>query len=244
MSDAPVVGVVGPEREAVEAAVRDCGGVVTAGPAADVLEASDYVVAVGETALLSVTRAGPRVPVLPVAAGRGVRSVPETRVGDAVSALVADAFALDRHPVLEVSVADRTDARVLQDAMLVTAEPAKISEFAVHADGGRVGRFRADGVVVASPAGSPGYARAAGGPVVPPETDALVVVPVAPFSTDVDHWVLPSDEVVLSVEREETAVQLVADDRVAGRVEPSDSVRVSPEATVEIAVVDASRSPF
>lgn len=244
MSHGPVVGVVGPDSETVGGAVRAHGGVPNAGTASGVLGDCDYAVAVGEPALLSVARATPAVPVLPVDAGRGVRSVPRNALGSAVEALLAAEYDCEAHSLLAVSVADRTADRVLQDVMLVTEEPAKISEFAVHADGERVGRFRADGVVVATPAGSSGYARAAGGPVVPPGTDAVVAVPVAPFSTDVDHWVLPANALTLSVERDETTVQLIADDRVAGVVEPADPVRIRPTETVPVAVVDDSRSPF
>lgn len=244
MSDGPVVGVVGPAAANVERAVREAGGVPKTGPAATVATDSDAVVAVGEPAVLAVARTAPDAPVLPIAAGRGVRSVTHDAVAGAVAALVDGEFATETHPVVEARVADRTSARALQDVMLASAEPAQISEYTVRADGERVARFRADGVVVATPAGSPGYARATGGPVVPPETGVATVVPVSPFSTDIDHWVLPMADLTLAVERDETAVQLVADDRVVGPVDRDDPVRIVPTTRVEFAVVPASRSCF
>lgn len=244
MSDRPTVGVVGPETAAVERAVGEAGGDPATGTAAAVVGEAEYVVAVGEPALLAVARADPTGPVLPVAAGRGVRSVPRGRVEEALAALLSGEFDRVEQPRLSVSIADRSRARVLADLMLVSAEPAQISEYTVRSGGERVAQFRADGVVVATPAGSTGYARAADGPVVPPGVDGLVVVPVAPFSTDVDHWVLPQTGLGLTVERDETAVHLIADDRVVGPVEPDEPVDVTVDGAVETAVVAASRSCF
>lgn len=244
MSDGPVVGVVGPETATVEAAVSAADATPNPGPASTVVAGSDAVVAVGESALLGVARAAPEVPVLPVDAGRGVRSVAGDAVDAAVAALVADEYDCDRHPLVEIRLSDRTTALALEDVLLASAEPAQISEYTVSAGGETVARFRADGVVVATPAGSSGYAGAVGGPVAPPETDALVVVPVAPFSTDLDQWVLPFDDVRVTVERDETRVHLVADDRVVGPVTPGDTVRLERGASVSVAVVAASQSPF
>jgi NAD+ kinase len=70
------------------------------------------------------------------------------------------------------------------------------------------------------------------------------VVPVASFATDDDHWVVDLGEVRVTVERDDTAVQLVADDRAVGPVETNDTLRLSPAGSVSVAVVAASASPF
>ncbi|WP_459195011.1 NAD(+)/NADH kinase [Halosimplex sp. J119] len=244
MTNRPVVGVVGADTDAVVAAVEAAGGTPAVGPARNVVDDSDVVVAVGESALLAVARASPAIPVLPVAAGRGVESVPLEAVDEAVEALLADKFERTAHPVLDVSVADSTRASAVLDVMLVSAEPAQISEYSVESAGRRVARFRADGVVLATPAGSSGYASSAGGPVLSPRTDAAAVVPVAPFETDTDHWIVPTEEVRVTVERDETTVHLLADDRVVGPVDPDEPVSVTADGTLSIALVAASRSPY
>jgi NAD+ kinase len=243
MSERPAVGIVGPATASVERAVREAGGDPVPGAAADVTE-TEFVVAVGEPALLAVARASPDAPVLPVAAGRGVRSVPDGAVEPALAALLAGEFAREDHPILDVRVGERTSARALTDVMLASAEPAQISEYTVTSGGERVARFRADGVVLATPAGSSGYARAVGGPVVSPGSDVLAVVPVSPFSTDVEHWVVPLEDVTIAVERDETEIHLVADDRVVGTVDRAEPARLSPAGRLAVAVVDASRSCF
>lgn len=234
------VGVVG-EHPGVTEAVAAAGGRSLVGDAEDVLAGDPgAVVAVGEPAVLALARAGVDVPVLPVGAGRGVRSVPGEAAPRAVERLLAGEWTAVEHPVL---VARPAGVRALMDLMLVTAEPARISEFTVRAGDEPVASFRADGVVVATPAGSAGYAGAAGGPVVAPGTGVVAVVPVAPFATDADHWVLPPGEVALTVARDDAPVELLADDRTVGEVDPGVPVTLPRDGVVTVAVVAGSR-PF
>jgi NAD+ kinase len=244
MNDRPVVGVVGSETGAVETAIELAGGRSVTGAAATVTETSDFLVPVGESALLSTARVRPDVPVLPVAAGRGVGSVPESRVEAATDQLLGGDWTMQTHRLLDVRIADRVRTMAMMDVMLVTAEPAEISEYAVTAGSEPVAQFRADGVVVATPAGSSGYARTADGPVVAPETGVVCAVPVAPFATDMDHWVLDDGSVGLTVERSETAVQLQVDDTTVGPVGPDDPVTLSAGQRLSVAIVAESQSCF
>jgi NAD+ kinase len=102
-------------------------------------------------------------------------------------------------------------------------------------------RVRADGVVAATPVGSRGYARAAGGPVVVPGSGVGTVVPIAPFATDTESWVLGLDGLALSVERDGVPVEVLADDRPLGTVEPGTAVRLAPDGALELALVPESR---
>lgn len=206
------------ELHAVEDAVRRAGAdPVTDGPV-------DVVVAYGTGALRSVVP-HPRAPVLPVDAGPGVDSVTRDGLDAALEAVVAGDYHTVDHPVLAVD-APTERRHVLYDLMLVTAEPARISEFSVFSGGDRLARFRADGVVCATPAGSHGYARGAGSPILQPETDVVAVVPIAPFAIGADHWVLPVDDVSLAVERNESPVELLCDDHRAGLVARDDPLRI------------------
>jgi NAD+ kinase len=127
------------------------------------------------------------------------------------------------------------DERVyaLADVTLVTAEPARISEYTIASSDERVTSVRADGVVVATPAGSYGYAHDAGGPRIAPETGVGAVVPIAPFSITGDHWVLSLSDIRLTVERDDAPVDLFVDGRRVGTVSPEDTVSLTPVSTLK-----------
>jgi NAD+ kinase len=237
----PTVGVVGGD---VSSALAAAGTRPVRGGPGPVLDADPSVlVAVGEAALTALVPYEPTVPILPVAAGRGVRSVPREDLPRAAERLADRDWTVDRHPILSVGTGtDRTP--VAFDAMVVTEQPADISEFTVRSGTETVARFRADGVVVATPAGSAGYSRTAGGPVVATGLEALVVVPVAPFATALDHWVVPLEGVELRVERDEAPVEVLADDRSVGPAPVEQPVMVRHDGWIDLVRVPESASPF
>ncbi|OYR46328.1 MULTISPECIES: NAD(+)/NADH kinase [unclassified Halorubrum] len=222
--------------------------------------AADAVVAVGDEALRDVLVDAPDAPVIPVGSrrlavdsdaaerrmgalldaalcGDGDRSGDGDRLADGDFPADGDRPADDvrrvTHPVLAVDAGDGEARRAAFDVALVTAEPARISEFAIDFAGGTHESFRADGVVVATPLGSGGYASAAGGPIVEPG-GGLSVASISPFSTRTDAWVA-AGRLSLSVEREAESVALVVDGEERGDVDPHRSVAI--EATDSVAVV-------
>lgn len=235
------VGVVGDAElaETVEAAGAD----PVVGDAADLEpEGLRLVVAAGEAALVDVARRGVEAPVLPVGVDEGVRAVAPDDVGAALRQVLEGDHDTDSHPV--VSVQGGVDGvPALFDVALMAAEPARISEFSVRCGGERIARFRADGVVASTPAGTPGYNRAADGPLVAPGTEVVSVVPVAPFTTDPDRWVLHVEDVTVAVERDETPVELLVDGRAERIVAAGEPVALSRTATLRTVVVPES-DPF
>jgi NAD+ kinase len=203
----------------VAAAVRTCGGHVVE-PAA-----AELILAVDDPAVLSLADEPPAEPVLPITPGGNAHTVARDSIRSTLATVFADKYQTDPHPVLSLSIGGDHVARAVKDTMVMTAEPARISEYGIDTDTGHEERFRADGVVVATPLGSEGYANAAGGPTV--ETGAgLSVVPLSPFSTYTRTWVL-NPPVTLTVERDEDRVLLLADDTEVQAVPPWEPVELT-----------------
>lgn len=82
---------------------------------------------------------------------------------------------------------------VLNDLVLARAQERSLSEVELHDDGRWVCSFRGDGVIVSTATGSTAYNLAAGGPIVSPRLDAIVLCPLAPYALAMRPLVLPSD---------------------------------------------------
>jgi len=238
MSDS-AVGVVG--DPSVADRLRESGAAVVTGTA-DSVPATERVVAVGQPALGAVAAADTDPLVLPVAAGRGLRSVTRDAVPAALAGL-SDAVT-ERHPLFGLSVAGEAVGTATFDVTAVTAEAARISEYAVETTTDSVGQFRADGVTLATPAGSPGYARRVGGPVLSPADSVGVVAPIAPFQTNPDHWVVSLDGLSVTVERDEATVSLYADGTDVATVACGQTATLRRAGTLRVAVVGESSSRF
>lgn len=204
----------------------------------EAVDGARVVFAAGDPSLLAVARHRPDTPIAPVAAGVGRYDVPKRSVGAVVDAARDGDLRTVAHPLLDVAVGGEHAGVAVADVTLLTASPARISEFGVAAGDGWRRSVRADGVVVATPVGSTGYARDAGGPVLAPET-GLVTVPVSAYAMHVRPWVL-RPPVSLSVERDEADVTLRLDDEEVRSVPPAVSVDIEAEESLSL----VSPQPF
>ena len=95
----------------------------------------------------------------------------------------------------------------LNDAVVGRATLSRAIQLAVNVDGTRIADYRCDGVIVATATGSTAYALSAGGPILPPESNELVIVPVAPHLAAQHAVVLPGHETVhITLEPNQEAV--------------------------------------
>lgn len=244
--DAPErrVAVVGDDgrasalRDAAEGAGGDLTDLASASDAAE----APVVVALGDEAIRDAAVSVPDGTIVPVA-DRRLAFDRDGAVG-ALRALLGVSAADGRvtrveHPVVAVTDGTTPPAKALFDVALVASEPARISEFAVEFPARQTESVRADGVVVATPLGSDGYAKAVGGPTVEPG-GGFSVAPIAPFSTRTDIWVTP-DRVRLTVEREGEPVAIVVDGERRSAVPPHRPVAIEPVYRVAFAAPAATR---
>ncbi|AKB18644.1 MULTISPECIES: NAD(+)/NADH kinase [unclassified Methanosarcina] len=113
------------------------------------------------------------------------------------------------------------------EVAVMSAKPAKIIQFEVHINDCRLDEIRADGVVFATPTGSTAYAMSAGGPIVNPRVNAIVVVPVAPFKLSSRPWVIPSDsEVTIKLSDNKKEAVIAIDGQKSYRIRPDDVVKL------------------
>ncbi|MBP1604184.1 MAG: ppnK [Acidobacteria bacterium] len=146
---------------------------------------------------------------------------------------LAGTAATDARAMLVCSIrrADRVveERVVLNDAVITRGALSRIIEVSISVSGHFVATFHADGVIVATPTGSTAYNLSAGGPIVHPEVDAVVLTPIAPHTLTNRPVVIPgsAQPILGGIHQEafllldgETGFQLAAGDTVTVRRTP------------------------
>ncbi len=163
----------------------------------------DMAIAIGgDGTIVHVAKAAATVgcPVLGINAGHvGFLAGLEADELEALPALLSGDYTVDERALLQVTVhtADGDVTRyALNEAVLSRGGLSRLVDVTVHADGGEVLSCRGDGVIIATPTGSTAYSLSAGGPVVDPAVDCVLLTPVCPHSLDSRPRVWPGGVVL------------------------------------------------
>ncbi len=117
--------------------------------------------------------------------------------------------------------------RVLNDVVINKAVLARIIEIEVSLNTLFVNNFRADGLIVATPTGSTAYSLSAGGPIVYPSMNAVVVTPICPFTLTNRPIVVPdSAEINLRLTNQSDGVVLTLDGQIGYQMQTGDRVLI------------------
>lgn len=118
--------------------------------------------------------------------------------------------------------------RALNDVVVHKGGYARVLRMRLAADDQPIARLAADGVVIATPTGSTAYSLSAGGPVVVPTIDSLLLTPVAAHTLAIRPTILPPDVTVhVALDDEQDEVLLTADGQVGIAIAPGQRLTVS-----------------
>ena len=120
------------------------------------------------------------------------------------------------------------DHLALNDVVITKAARARMTDLSVFVGEEFVTRVKADGLIVATPTGSTAYNLAAGGPIVQPVVDAIVLTPIAPHMLTNRPIVIPAASLVrvqpMMNERDE--IYVTFDGQAGYQLEAGDEVRI------------------
>lgn len=123
----------------------------------------------------------------------------------ALKKILADEYEIEKRMMLEGQIFERSGeeniTRALNDIIITWKGSLKIINFSISVNGQFLHRYYADGMIVATPTGSTGYSLSAGGPVVDPKAQMIVLTPICPHSMQNRSIVLsPDDEIIIEIE--------------------------------------------
>ena len=132
-----------------------------------------------------------RTPVLGVNIGRlgflsqGIAN----EVDSIIEAVINEDFCIEERMMLTSA-----DKLALNDFVIKGCEPSRTSKFYLEINGENVCDYIADGLIISTPTGSTAYGLSAGGPVVYPTMDAIIIVPICPHTLNARPLVVPAFE--------------------------------------------------
>ncbi|MCW5892669.1 MAG: NAD(+)/NADH kinase [bacterium] len=192
------------------------------------------VVLGGDGTLLSVARrADQHTPILGVNMGElgYLTEIAEAEALPMLQRVLAGDYEVERRMMLRAELerpgAPRQRWRALNDVVIANGARARIIRFTMLVDGLPLAEYRADGVIVATPTGSTAYSLSAGGPIVEPTVEVILVSPISPHTLTNRPMVLRPDSVVrLEVAPRQQDVVLTVDGQEGMALEGGDAIVV------------------
>jgi NAD+ kinase len=133
----------------------------------------------------------------------------------------------------------------LNDAVANKAALARMLDFDVYVDRTHVGRYRADGLIVATPTGSTAYSLAAGGPILDPDLNAFLITPICPHMLTNRPLVIPDTaRIDLDFAAAEEPVYMTLDGQIGFELGPKDRVTITKSSSRVALVRPPSKTYF
>ncbi len=188
----------------------------------EMCEDTDFLLSVGGdgTFLSASTLAADRgVPVLGVNLGR-MGFLSENRPEDVAVALLSGDYAIENRKMLRADVHTGDEAvdswPYALNEISVRRKGAAMLGVDVSVDGVMLPTYWADGLVISTSSGSTAYSLSVGGPIVLPESEVLIISPIAPHNLNVRPLVVPDTSLIsLKMQSRDGTFELSADNRTA-----------------------------
>ena len=121
----------------------------------------------------------------------------ETNVFEAIDRLMADNYTLEERIMLSAQIDGSEHTQLaLNDVVIHWAGDLSMLQLGVYVNGNFLTTYHADGIIVATPTGSTGYNLSAGGPIVDPKSNMLLLTPINAHDLNGQSIVLSADDVV------------------------------------------------
>lgn len=188
------------------------------------------------------------IPIIGINLGRlgFLSSIEPDELEEGLNKLFAGDYKIEERLMLEAKLTDGEEAIALNDVVITRANAfLKIVELDVYIDDAYVDDFKADGIIISTPTGSTAYSLSAGGPIVDPSVESMIITPICPHKMYSRTIIAPPNKTITvkcKVASGDNAV-VAADSTILGKLCPDDSVTVK-AAPVKLQLIRLSGEQF
>ena len=162
-------------------------------------------------------------------------SAEKSELPGCLDSVLDDSCSIDERMMLE-GVAYHGSEKIqmniaLNDVIIARAGFSRLVELKIYVNGELLSIYNADGIIVSTPTGSTGYSLSAGGPIIFPQTDVMVITPICPHSLQARSLVVSGEDRIMieigrrrKTQREEAMVTF--DGRSAQELETGDRIEI------------------
>ncbi|MDP1834770.1 MAG: NAD(+)/NADH kinase [Chlamydiales bacterium] len=138
--------------------------------------------------------------------------VPVSDIYPSLQDLIDGRYRIQKRMIMEGETVKGETCFAINEMVFHRAQNPSLVDLGVHVDGIYLNTFSADGVIVATPSGSTAYSLAAGGPILTPELNSMVITPICPHTVSNRPIVLmPQKEIQIQHLSEHDPVEITFD---------------------------------
>jgi NAD+ kinase len=198
---------------------------------ADVKQIKFVISMGGDGSILNLVHKYPHlnVPILGINLGHlgFMADVPVTDLYPSLNDLIAGLYTIEERLMLEGETEKKEQFFCVNDIVVHRGKIPNLIEMAIHVGGVYVNNFVSDGLIVATPTGSTAYSLAAGGPIISPNLDAILITPVSPHTISNRPLVLTADqEIQIQYVSEYSPVELHVDGLECKELRVGETIRI------------------
>ena len=169
------------------------------------------------------------IPVVGVNLGRlgFLSEIEKENLKEDIEKLLSEDFKIQERMMLSAEVGEAKNVTALNDIIVARENSLlKILEFDVFIDDEFVDHFKADGIIVSTPTGSTAYSLSAGGPIVDPSMDIMIITPICPHKMYSRTIIAPKDKKVTikNCSSDGTTAIVAADSQITGEISKEETV--------------------
>lgn len=170
-----------------------------------------------------------KIPVLGINHGRlGFLAEIEKSDEESFRKVLRGEYTVEKHTMLDINIGEKSFC-ALNDAVIHRGGFSRMLKFVLYIEDIAVNEIMSDGLIVSTPTGSTAYSFSAGGPIVDPSLDVLLVTPICPHDLNSRSIILPSHKTVRIVieEAESNESMLTIDGQTGHMLSNGDEIKIN-----------------